>query len=403
MAKRLHILILDGGRQALPFLRSLKQAGHHVSIACGDRFSVGYFSRYPDRRLLWPDYFHDAEGFTERMMAYLRRRRPDVTLAVGDVSAGILARNKAEVTRYTRVTSPDPPVFDQAADKGLTMDFCMRNGIPCPKTFLPDEESLDDILAKLPMPVMIKPRRGIGAIGLCRVESADELRRVYPVMRKRYGPLLVQEFIPLADGMQYQAEAFLDDRSRTRACMVILKPRFFPVTGGTSTANLTIDRPDIRESARRLLEGLRWRGAADVDLILDPRDNVPKVLEINPRVTAGIKIGFAAGIDYADLHVRLAMGEPVPDVPSYKLGVYSRNLCMDVLWWLFSRREDRKATPMPFWNFIGPEVVYQTFGPDDPMPLAGFILGMLRKYCRPSVWKTKLGRDLRDDDSRPDH
>ncbi len=392
--RRLHVLLLDGGRQALPFLKSLKRSGHHVAVACVNRLAVGYLSRFPDRRLLWPDYFADPEGFTDVMMQYLCRHRPDVTIAVGDVSAGIIARNKPDITRYTRVGVPNAEVFDLAADKAKTMAFCMENDIPCPKTYFPDEEDLEEIIAKVPFPVMVKPRRGIGAIGLHRFETPEELRKHYEALNARYGDLLVQEFIPLEGGVQFQAEAFLDGETKMKTCMVILKPRFFPVTGGTSTANLTIDRPDIQENVRRLLEGIGWSGAADVDLIQDPRDKVPKILEINPRVTAGIKIGFEAGIDYADMHVRLAMGEPVPAIDRYKLGVYSRNLCMDILWYLFSDRQARRVTPIPFFKFFGPDVCYQTFRADDPLPLAGFVLGMLRKYARPSKWKAKLGWDI---------
>ncbi|MCK4624672.1 MAG: ATP-grasp domain-containing protein [Phycisphaerae bacterium] len=393
-SSRLRVLILDSGRQALPFMRSLKTAKHHVAVACGSKFSPCYFSRYPDRRLLWANYFEDPDTFTEQMFRYIRRYRPDVTIPVGDVSAGIVARNKQELLKYTRVTVPELKVFDRAADKAKTMAFCMENDIPCPKTFFPDEENLEDIVVKTPFPVMVKPRRGIGAIGLHRFEGPDELRRHFGALRERYGELLIQEFIPLEGGTQFQAEAFLDADSRMKVCMVIAKPRFFPVTGGTSTANVTIHRPDIQENVRRLLEGIGWIGAADVDLMLDPRDNVPKILEINPRVTAGIKIGFAAGIDYADLHIRLALGQSIPKIDSYKLGVYSRNLCMDILWYLFSEKKARRSAWPPFFKFFGKSVCYQTFDLYDLMPLAGFILGMLKKYASPAVWKKKLGRDL---------
>ena len=389
----LRILMLDDGRQSLPFMRSLKRAGHHVTVACGSRLSPGYFSRYPNRRLVWADYFRDPDRFTEQMMCYLRRHRPDVTLSVGDISSGILARNKHQVGQYTRLTVPDLEIFDRAADKANTMDFCMTHGIPCPVTFLSDETDLDVIAANTPFPAMVKPGRGIGAIGLRRVENARQLKRLYPALREQFGHLLIQEFIPLVNGTQFQAEAFLDDASRMKVCMVIGKPRFFPVTGGTSVANFTVDRPDIQDSVRRLLEGIGWKGAADVDLILDPRDNVPKILEINPRVTAGIKIGFAAGIDYADLHVRLAMGRPIPVIDRYKLGVYSRNLCMDVLWYLFSDRRARRSAWPPFFKFFGKNICYQTFGADDPLPLLGFALCNVRKYANRRVWKTKLGRD----------
>lgn len=391
---RLRVLLLDSGRQALPFLKSLRLAGHHVTVACGARLSEAYLSRYANARLLWPDYFKDAAGFTDRLMEYLRAQRPDVTLSVGDVSAGILARNKAEVIRYTRVTVPNLEIFDQAADKANTMAFCMANDIPCPRTYPMYDGDVEPILDGLQFPVMVKPRRGIGAIGVHRFDDADSLRRHFTHMREHHGELLVQEFIPLTGGMQFQAEAFLDSDSRMKVCMVILKPRFFPVTGGTSTANLTIDRPDIQQSVRRLLEGLRWVGPADVDLILDPRDNVPKILEINPRVTAGIKIGFAAGIDYADLHLRLAMGEPIPEIGSYRLGVYCRNLIMDMLWYLFSDRHSRKATPLPFFKFCGRDVYDQTFAIDDPLPSVGFALAMIKKYSNPSTWANKLGTNI---------
>ncbi|MBN2562306.1 MAG: ATP-grasp domain-containing protein [Phycisphaerae bacterium] len=393
--KRLRVLILDDGRQCLPFMRALKRAGHHVTVACGSRLSTGYFSRHADRRLLWPDYFKDPGGFTQRLLAYVRRCQPDVTLSVGDISAAIVSRNRQELIRYTGVATPEWDVFDYADDKGKTMAFCMENDIPCPKTFCVGPDGVDGIIEKLTFPVMVKPSRGIGAVGLHRIDTPEELRRHYGALHGKHGELVIQEFIPLEGGTQYQAEAFLDSDSRMRACTVISKPRFFPVTGGTSTANMTIDRPDIQESTRRLLEGIRWSGAADVDFILDPRDNVPKVLEINPRVTAGIKIGFAAGIDYADLHLRLATGQPVPSITSYKLGVYSRNLCMDILWYLFSTKADRRSTPLPFFKFFGKDVCYQTFGLDDPLPLLGFVLGMLRKYASPAVWKAKLGMDLR--------
>lgn len=399
--RRLRVLILDGGRQALPFLRALKKAGCHTAVACATRLTPGFLCRYADRRLLWGDYFEDPDTYTAHMFEYLRRHRPDVTIAVGDVSAGIVSRNKQEVTRWTRVTVPDWDVFDQAADKAKTMAFCMAHGIPCPKTFFPDQQGLDYVIAEAPFPVMVKPARGIGAIGLHRFDRPQELRQHYETLHAKYGALIVQEFIPLEGGTQFQAEAFLDADSKMKVCMVIAKPRFFPVTGGTSTANVTIDRPDIQEFVRRLLEGIGWTGAGDVDLILDPRDNVPKILEINPRVTAGIKIGFAAGIDYADLHMRLALDQPIPAIPTYKLGVYSRNICMDLLWYLYASKEMRKATWPAFGRFCGKDVCYQTFDLDDPMPLAAFFLGKVLHFARPSVWRSKLSRDL-DSPAKPD-
>lgn len=392
MKERLKILMLDQGRQALPFLKSFARSGHHTTIVCNTRLSEGYFSRYPARRLLWPSYVKERPAYEKELLKYLKENEVDVTISVGDISSDILSRNKEEISKYTRITNPDYPTFILGSDKLRLMQYCMEHDLPCPKTYPLNEETLERIGDLLEFPVMVKPVRGLGAIGVERFDSMDDLAGEYEAMREKHGELIIQEFIAPDGGMQYQAEAFLDEAGRMKVCMVILKPRFFPVKGGTSTANVTIEHPEIRETTRRLLEGLHWRGAADVDYILDPRDNRAKILEINPRVTAGIKIGFAAGIDYADLHLKLALGEPVPEIESYTLGVYCRNFFLEMLWFLLSDREMKKNTTPPFFKIFRKNMVDQTFSLDDPLAGLGFFLNMIRKYLNIKNFKAKFHR-----------
>jgi D-aspartate ligase len=392
MNKRLNILLLDQGRQSLPFLKSFSKAGHKTTIVCNTRLSEGYFSRYPSRRLLWPSYVHDRPAFEKELMDYLRENKVDVAISVGDVSSDILSKNKKEITRYTRITNPDYSTFIQGADKLKLMQYCMSNDLPCPKTYDLNEKTLQNLDDLLEFPVMVKPIRGVGAIGVERYDSYEELESKYQSMKAQHGDLIIQEFIAPNGSMQYQAEAFLDEKGKMKVCMVILKPRFFPVKGGTSTANLTIDHPEIVETTRKLLEGLNWRGAADVDYILDPRDNSAKILEINPRVTAGIKIGFVAGIDYADLHLKLAFGEEIPRIESYKLGVYCRNFFLEILWFLLSDREMKKQTTPPFFKIFRRNMVDQVFSIDDPLAGIGFFLSMIRRYTNIKSFKAKFHR-----------
>jgi D-aspartate ligase len=387
---KLNILLLDQGRQALPFLKSFSKSGHHTTIVCNTRFTEGYFSRYPSRRLLWPSYVKDRPAFEKKLMDYLKNNKVDVTISVGDITSDILSKNKEEITKYTRITSPDYSIFLEGADKLKLMEFCMAKSLPCPKTYVLDNENLVKVDDLLEFPVIVKPTRGVGAIGVIRFDDPDKLRRSYKAMKDQYEDLIVQEFIPQEGGMQYQAEAFLDEKNQMKVCMVILKPRFFPVNGGTSTANLTIDHPEIMKTTKSLLEGLKWKGAADVDYILDPRDNTPKILEINPRVTAGIKIGFVAGIDYSEMHLKLALGKTVPKIESYRLGVYCRNFFLESLWYLMSSRSMKRNTTPPFFKPYGKYVVDQLFSWDDPLAGLGFFLNMVKKYLNISNFKAKF-------------
>jgi len=389
-SSKLKVLILDQGRQSLPFFRSLSKAGHQVICVCNTKLNETFFSRYPSKRLIWPSYVKDRPAFEKELINYIKSNDIDVTISVGDISSDILSKNKEVIRRYTNITSPEYSTFIKAADKMNLMDYCMSNNLPCPRTFILNDETISQIPDKLQFPVIVKPTRGIGAIGVVRFDHYEKLIKEYPSMKEKHGLLIVQEYIPQEGGMQYQAEAFLDENGKMKVCMVILKPRFFPVNGGTSTANLTIMHPEIVRTTKTLLEGLHWRGAADVDYILDPRDNVVKILEINPRVTAGIKIGFEAGIDYADLHIRLALGQEVPKIESYKTGVYCRNFFLEMLWFLYSDRKMKKTTAPSFYKFFGRNVYDQIFSLNDPLAGIGFFLNMVRKYLNISNFRAKF-------------
>lgn len=388
--RRLTVLMLDQGRQALPFFKSLAKSGHVVISVGNSKLSETYFSRYPSKRLIWPSYVKDRPSFEHELIDYLRKHKVDVTLSVGDISSDVLSKNKEEISKYTHITSPDYSIFTKAADKLSLMEYCMEMNLPCPKTYPLNDENL--ILADqlLTFPVIVKPTRGVGAVGVIRFDNYVELKKQYQSLKQKYGPLIIQEYIPQEGGMQYQAEAFMDEMGNMKVCMVILKPRFFPVNGGTSTANVTISYPEIVDTTKLLLEGLNWKGAADVDFILDPRDQKVKILEINPRVTAGIKIGFEAGIDFADLHLKLALGEEIPKIDNYKIGVYSRNIFLEVLWFIYSDRSMKKNTYPPFFKFFGKNVVDQLFSLDDPLTGLGFFLNMVKKYLNVTTFKAKF-------------
>lgn len=387
----LKVLILDQGRQALPFIKSFSNSGYEVICVCNSRLNEVYFSRYPSKKLIWPSYIKEKSRFEDVLINYLKNNKIDVTIGLGDISAEILSKNKETIQKYTKLTIPDFDTFHLATDKLKLMNYCMENEIQCPKTYDLTEDNIERISQYLTYPVIVKPRKGVGAIGLTKIYNLSELKAKTKNLQIQYGPLLVQEYIPQEDGMQYQAEAFLDRNSELRVCMVISKPRFFPVTGGTSSANVTIENNDILETSKALLQGINWIGAADVDFIFDPRDKKIKVLEINPRVTAGIKIGFKAGIDYADLHVKMALNKSIPKVEKYKLGIYCRNIYLEILWYLFSTQKMKKGTSPPFFKFYGRNICDQVFSIYDPLTGFGFLANLLKKYINPVAFKRKFG------------
>lgn len=382
------VLVLDGDtRQSLPIMRALRAGGHRITVACESRLGMGWLSRFPHRRVLVPSAEKEPAAFVAAVLDFVRREPHDVTLPLFDLCAHLVAQHKTELERHTRVPLVDLGVFMLARDKANTMRLCQEHGIPCPRTWFPDHQPIEAIAREVTWPVLVKPRIAHGAMGIRRARDAAELAAVHARTMAEYGPSIVQELIPQTD-VQYKAQLFRDRDGSYKAGVVFNKLRYFPVTGGTSSANQTVRREDILASCRRLLDAMNWASYADVDLIQDPRDGIAKIMEVNPRVTGSVKIAFVAGVDFADLLVRLALGQPLPTYEDYRIGVTMRYLPLDILWFLYS--PDRFRAHPSWFRFLGRDLCEQVFTFDDPAPFLGLALGGIAKLLSPKVRAAKL-------------
>lgn len=382
------VLILDGDtRQSLPVMRALRKGGHKITAACESRLGLGWLSRYSDRGVLVPSPTHQPNAFLEAVLRLLRRDPHDVTIPLFDLSAHVVSRYEEELAKYTNVPLPSHRVFMLARDKAHTMRLCQENHLPCPRTFFPDDQTIEEIRDQADYPLLVKPRIGHGAAGIRRADAPADLAAAYEQVTAQYGPAIVQEFIPQTE-TQYKAQLFRDRDGTIRAQVVFNKLRYFPVTGGTSSINCTVRRDDILETSRRLLHVMDWTSYADVDLIQDPRDGTAKVMEINPRVTGSVKIAFEAGIDFADLLVRFALGQPLPSYDNYRVGIYMRYIPLDVLWFIYS--PDRFRARPSWFKFWGNDLCYQVLSMDDPAPFLGLVVGGIKKLMSSKVRAEKL-------------
>ena len=67
--------------------------------------------------------------------------------------------------------------------------------------------------------------------------------------------------------------------------------------GHASTFAELVDIPELQQIAEKFLRLINYFGIAEVEFMLDPRDNHYKLLEVNPRVWGWHTIAIAAGVD----------------------------------------------------------------------------------------------------------
>jgi len=256
------------------------------------------------------------------------------------------------------------------------MEYCMDNGIPCPRTKR-ETESLEGFVGKVGFPIVAKPRNACGSMGLKIVRSKRQLEELMiseAILPEQY---VFQEYIEQS-GRQYNVHLFVDRAKRIRMALVTEKCRWFPPDGGASCMCRTVHREDVSETSIRLMDTVGWLGYCEVELIEDPADGIVKVMEINGRLSASMKICSLVGMDPALQMLQLATGEEVTGYADYPDDIRMRCIHTDLLW--FIKSPDRFSRK-PSW-FSMKNMHDQIFSPDDPLPVFAFTLKYVPEYRR---------------------
>lgn len=360
---KLNILLIEGNaRQVLPMAKSLRRLGHNVITYNSSRFDYGYTSRYPQKKLLRNLDWKKEDLVYNQLVDDVKNFKIDLIIPMNDTAAIFLSRNKINLSKFVDIAVNDWNIFQISMDKFLTMKVCMENNIPSPLTVI-DIDGFEKIKNQFKYPIVVKPRTGCGAVGFHIANDYKDLVKYYKYASAKYGPCLIQEYIPQTD-LQYKAELFVDSTGDIKSAVVFAKVRWYPIDGGSSTLNKTVERPDIIENCVKLLKAINWRGYADIDLIQDPRDNIAKIIEINPRITGSVKICFKAGVNFAKQIVEDHLGQEITSMSDYKKDIYLRYFQKDILWLIKSH--DRFKSNPSWFNFSNN--VDQIWDWRDPLP-----------------------------------
>jgi len=372
------VLLTDGhSRQALPMAKAFKELGCKVTTLNSSKLDIGYTSKYPDRKIIDKTSKDDYEGKLNIISKLILSDEFQIVVPTTDFSAILLSQNKKLLSNHGYIAVCDWETLQIAADKLNTMRICMDNDIPCTKTLL-DISSIQDIIdSKLTYPIVVKPRISYGAIGFQVIESEEKLKKILNKPEIDLNQLIIQEYIPQND-IQYETAVFVDEYNNVKTSLIFSKNRWFPVNGGSSTLNITVDDEDIRANCIKLVKLINWRGCADIDLIRDPRDGVAKIMEINPRVSGSVKICFLAGVNIARQILESAIGETVTEYKNYSIGIRLRAIHTDLLWFLNS---NKRFQAKPSWFSIA-KTKEQIFSWDDPLPWFSYTIQAFTKYKR---------------------
>ena len=375
-----NVLVTDGHfRKTLAVVRSLGRKGIPVTVGERTFLNASFFSKYCSRRLVYPSPRRSPDQFIEFLLKEIRGNHYDCLFPMEEETLILLAGHYPEISRYTYFLIPDLKKIEFVRDKRNLMQFAGAHGIPTPKTFqIPPSLTLPlkgggqgggADLSSIPIPAVIKPRISSGSFGIVYVKKREDLIPSYQKVHARYPFPLIQEWIPDGGGT-FGISALFNEVSDTKAAFVHKKLRMFPVEGGPSTLREGVEHPQIMELGLSLLKSLNWVGVGMVEFKVDPRDGIPKLMEVNPRFWGSLQLAIVSGVDFPYLILRMAREERFEPILRYEVGKRCRWLLLGDIQHFLSNPQRFRLHPS-FFHFFDPNTSYDIISKDDPLPLLG--------------------------------
>lgn len=343
------VLVTDGAnRVALAVVRALGRAGVEVAVVEQDRFALkqpaAFRSRYVSRHDVLPTLGEDdafLSALAERAAGY------DIVLPVSTNVAMACAAQRERIP--ARLPVPPLATLRRANDKSSALAVARKAGVPIPVTFAPeDDEELEEVLSRVRLPAVVKLRDDAGtvlepgrryAVG----RTAEEVRRAFRTLHALKPFPLIQEKV---EGPGYGV-GVLAEGGRVLASFAHRRIREYPVTGGPSTACISVIDDRLSGYAASVIRGLDWTGVAMVEF---KKDDDYRLMEVNPRFWGSMPLATRSGVNFPELLCRRAMGEVIGPAPAYRPGAKLRFLALDAAAaWSATRDPERRwSYPLGF-------------------------------------------------------
>lgn len=283
---------------------------------------------------------HDKD-YLPFLRDYCRRQDIGAILPLFDGDLPVLAAARAEFAEQgVQVVVATPEMVEVCNDKWRMVECLRGAGLQTPLTFLDPESALEAVMrGDVAFPLIVKPRWGMGSIGLMQVDDADELRLMFHLVRRRIfasylqfesasapdACVLIQE---QASGIEYSLDVLNDLTGRH---VVTVAKRKLAMRAGETDVATTEDRPDLHALGARLAALLGHPGNLDVDVYVDGTHQT--VLDLNCRFGGGYPFAHAAGANFpAAILAWLSGLEPEPQwLRAHAEVTAMKSICLKVL------------------------------------------------------------------------
>ena len=323
-------VILGKGITALGSVRTLGRAG--ITVYClGEKKSEAIYSKYCKKYFI----FHNIRKTKEELKNVLIKlkshiRETTVIFPTADIYLLLIPDLINDLNGY-HIPIPKRKTFEILINKRKFYQSLIQKKIHHPITYFP--ESLKDVkkLSKdLSYPIFLKPyhsfifrehfrKKGIVA------NSQRELLS-YWLMTKNLGvDMMMQEIIFSPQSNHIFLDGFIDRDLKPKALFARQRVRSYPTDFGNSSITKSVPISDyisLKDTILKYLQSITYHGLFNAEFVMDSRDGLFKLIEINARASAWFNtLSAKCGINLMLIAYQDAIGENTEYREDYEPGV----------------------------------------------------------------------------------
>lgn len=312
----MNILLTSVGRRTY-IVKYLQQALNCEGLVHAANSVPTYAMQIADKSVCTPLIYD--ETYIDFLIDYCLKYKIEAIIPLFDIDLPILAKSKKKISEYgIQVVVSDYKITQICNDKWKTYDFLISNNIPTPKTFISIDDCLEAIKSKLiSFPFIIKPRWGMGSIGIYQADDLDELKILHNKTKRdilnsylKYessvdieSSIIIQEKLI---GDEYGLDVFNDLNGNFLAC--VPKQKLAMRAGETDSARI-VENKDLFELGKNIAVKLKHIANLDIDCFLTK--GTYYVLEMNCRFGGQYPFSHLAGANFPKAIINMLRGESV--------------------------------------------------------------------------------------------
>lgn len=299
----MNILLTSTGRRTY-LVEYFKKALQGKGKVYASNSIFTYTLTQADGYIITPNIYN--ENYITFLINYCKTNEIEAIISLFDIDLPVLAKNKALFEKNgIKLVVSDYNVTQICNDKWSTYEFLVRIGVRQTPSFISLAETkaaiTDGIVS---YPLFVKPRWGMGSIGIYKVDNEEELDVLYKKLNREIfntylkyessvdvnSCIIIQQAIK---GQEFGIEILNDLNGKHVATFA--KKKVAMRSGETDIAE-TVDPKIFEDVASRISEHLRHIANLDVDCFVTDEGDI-YVLEMNCRFGGQYPFTHNAGVN----------------------------------------------------------------------------------------------------------